>query len=135
MGSGVGGRAWSRRRREEQALREDIEFHLDMEAEKLVREGLDLSGSPTRRAHVRFGGVDRMVERTRDETGLRWYHDLRSDLRYGWRTLRSNPLFAATAVLTLTVGVGATAAAYTVVDGVLLRAPSVRGARPPRGAP
>ena len=115
--------AWrnvARHEQEERELREDIEFHLSMEAEKLERQGLDRDEA-RRIARVRFGGVDRMMERTRDETGVRWYHDLSADLRYGWRALRSNPLFAATAVLTLTVGIGATAAAYTVVDGVLLR--------------
>src|SRR5262249_26678831 len=52
---------------------------------------------------------------------LRWEDEMIQDLRYGLRTLRRNPGFAATALLTLALGIGATTTVFTFVDALLLR--------------
>lgn len=113
-------RAIARKDREERELSEEIEFHLEMETQKLVRSGMDPE-TARRKAKLRFGGVERMKERTRDERGSRWLEDAVTDVRYALRTLRSSPVFTGTAVLTLGLGMGTTTAAFTLVDGVLLR--------------
>jgi putative ABC transport system permease protein len=48
-------------------------------------------------------------------------HSLRHDLRYALRSLRRSPAFAATAILTFALGIGATTSIFSVVNGVVLR--------------
>src|SRR5207237_8291596 len=50
-----------------------------------------------------------------------WWSGLRMDVQYALRSLRKNRAFAATAIATLALGIGATLAVFTVVNGVLVR--------------
>jgi putative ABC transport system permease protein len=109
-----------RRKRVEADMHEELHIHVALETEHLMQsEGL---GAPEarRRALVAFGGVERMTERARDVRRPRWLEDLVKDCRLGLRALRRTPGFSAVAVLTLTLGVGATTAMFSVVNSVLL---------------
>ena len=66
-------------------------------------------------------GQLRQVSRQLDSIGLRLFDELGGDFRYGLRQLRRNPAFTALAIIILALGIGATAAIFCVVNGVLLK--------------
>ena len=111
-----------RRGREDDETAEELRFHLEMEAEKNLRAGMD-PGEARRQAHLRLGGVDAIREAVRDARGMRPLEDLARDLRYALRGARRSPGFTLVVVLTLTLGIGANTAVFTVVDNFLFRPP------------
>lgn len=109
-----------RRRGFERDLNDELRFHLEMETAAGLERGLG-PDEARRRARMRLGGEEGVREAVREARGLRMLDDLRLDVRYAFRSLRRNPGFALVAVITLGLGIGATTAVYSVVDGVLLR--------------
>ena len=108
------------RRRDDERLREEVEEHLALQTAENLRAGM----SPVearRQAVLKFGPVEAVKERYRDERGLPFLEHLFRDLRYTLRQLRKSPLFTLTATLSLAAGIGANAAIFTVVDRILLR--------------
>ena len=108
-----------RRARLERGLTEEIEFHLQRQIEKNLRAGLT-PDEARRQALVRFGGVEQAKEQTRDEFRTRIVEDFGRDMQWGARALRRAPGFAMVSILTLGLGIGAAAAVFSVVNGVLL---------------
>lgn len=108
------------RAREDRELDEELAFHLEMAIEENLRRGMSPEEA-RRQARLRLGGPTQVREAVRDARGARWLEAVGQDLRYTLRGLRSNPLFTAAIVLTLGLGVGASAAMFGVVDALLLR--------------
>jgi putative ABC transport system permease protein len=98
-------------------LRADKEFlfHIDMEAERLVREKGIAPEEARRRALVAFGGIDKHKEALRDGRGTAWLTGLSLDLKLGVRTLAKYPGVSIVGALAMTIGVGLGAAYLDIV--------------------
>jgi predicted permease len=104
----------------DEELNEELRFHLEMATEENLRRGMS-PGEARRAARLSFGGVEQVKESYRDRRGLPVVETFLRDLGYGFRMLRRNPGFAAVAVLTLAIGIGANTAIFSVINAVLLR--------------
>jgi predicted permease len=104
----------------ERGLNDEIRFHLDQQVEKNLRAGMT-PGQARRQALLRFGNVEHVRESTRDEFRVALVQDALQDVHHGARALRRAPAFTLVSILTLALGIGATTAVFTVVQGVLIR--------------
>jgi len=118
-------RSLFRRRRVEQELDEELQFHLD----HLIDEGTAAGLSPAqarRRALLAMGGIEQRKEEVRDTRRVGWLTDFLADLRFAVRGLRRAPALSAFVVLTLSVGIGWTAASFAGLDALVFRPYPVR---------
>jgi predicted permease len=93
-------------------IQEELQFHLDMDA---------AAGHSAREARLRLGNLGQIEEATRAMGILEWMDTVLVDVRYGLRQLRKTPGLTFAVVLSLTIGIGANTAIFSLVDAAILR--------------
>ena len=113
-------RSLMHRRRKEDDLRDELQFHLDEETEERQAEGLP--GDEARHAARRdIGSIALVQEETRAVWTWTYLEQLAQDCRYAVRTMAANKTFSMLAILSLALGIGANTAIYSFMDSLLLR--------------
>src|SRR5437016_2017579 len=115
----------TRRRRKETELQEELQFHLDEEAEEREAEGVakDQAQWAARRS---LGNVTLVQENTCAAWTWTFWEQFLQDVRYAVRTMSANKTFSALAILSLALGIGANTAIFSFMDAILMRSLPVR---------
>ena len=107
-------------RRLDEELADEVRDHLERRAEDLRGRGLT-PAEARRQASLIFGNATLIRERSRELRLWAAFDGTCQDVRYAWRGLRRNPIFAAAAVVSLSLAIGANTAIYSIVDAAMLR--------------
>ncbi|MBK8006088.1 MAG: ABC transporter permease [Gemmatimonadetes bacterium] len=107
--------------RSDDDFRDEIEAHLELEADRLAAEqGLSREEARARATRA-FGNVTRARERFHEAQHWRWLEQVRQDLAFGLRSLKARPGFTLTALLTIGLGVGVNTAVFTLFYALIAR--------------
>src|SRR5262249_9031173 len=106
--------------RTEQELNEEIDTYLEMLIELKVKEGLNPEEA-RRAALIVLGGREQVKEKVREVSAGHHLETLWQDLRYGVRMLLKYPAFTLVVAITLSLGIGANTAIFTLINVMMLK--------------
>src|SRR5215831_12538959 len=109
-----------RRRHEDLELAQEVDAHIAHEVDENVATGMSPEEA-RRQALLKLGSVRRVREDVWERSTMTWLDNLLRDLRYSVRMLRRKPGFSILAILCLTLGIGANAAVFSWIEGILFR--------------
>src|SRR6267154_5589617 len=113
-------RSLFRKDKAELDLSDELQFHLQNQIDEYVAQGMNRKEA--RHAALRsLGGIEQTKEECRDARKVNLLENFLQDTRYGLRMLRRSPGFSLLAILCLTLGIGANAAVFSWIEGILLR--------------
>jgi putative ABC transport system permease protein len=116
----AGVRGLLRKEEVEREMDEELKEYLDSAMREKMREGMSREQA-ARAARIEMGGMEAVKENVREASWESRVETVWSDLRFGARLLRLNPLFAGAAILSLALGIGANTAIFQLIDAVRLR--------------
>ena len=116
------------RGRMDRDLDKELRFHFESQVADKTRSGISQIEA-RRLTRMEFGGMEQVKEDCRESRGTLWLESIVQDLRYGLRQLRKSPGFTFVAILSLTLGIGANTAIFTLLNAILLRPLPVQSPR------
>jgi predicted permease len=119
-------RALFRRNRVEQELDEELAFHIEREAAKLVEQGVPPDAA-LQQARARFGSVTVVADECRDERGTAFVDNTVRDVQFAFRSFARAPLASLTIVVTVSLGLGVVAVLFTILNTFVFRVDNVPG--------
>ena len=113
-------RSLFRKRETDRDLDDEIQFHLQSQIDEYLAQGL--TPEKARYAALRsLGRLQQVREECREMRNVNFIENVLQDFHFGLRMLRRSPGFSVLAILCLMLGIGANAAVFSWIEGVLLR--------------